>query len=382
MNMKLLGGIKLCVKGVNQERNFNSLIKDVEIYNLKRTSHTNAEFCVKFKNYKNLTKNLKKHNFEVINQKKYGFIGVFSDFLKRWGIIFALCFFAVGFIVFSNFVFSTQIIGLEKIEYSNIKSVLQQNNYVGLILKDSINTKQVENIIMDNFDNISLVSVMIKGNTLVVSIKEKVINDEYENKDNFKPLLSKYSGLITDINLIQGTLKVQVGDIVKVGDVLVEAFIYDSSHQKQSIEPKAEITAKVWYVGKENHFSVRLETVRTGNVKTISYLTFMGLFLSTPPSQTDLFANYESITSVSCISNNNILPIYRHLIVYYETEKVQIEEDFESVKENILQKAKQKALQLVEEYDIISKEYFNMSTVSNVTFVEYVIEVTKRIDIL
>lgn len=382
MKTNFIGGIKFEMKGVNQERSFNALIQCCEIYNLKRTSHTNAQFCVEYKNYKKMQKKLKNLNFDIINQKKYGILSVFFSFFKKWGIIFASGCFVLGVIILSNFVFSTQFFGLEKIEKNQVISILKQNNLDGFVLKDKINTTQIESMIKDSFDNISMVSAMIKGNTLVISIKEKVINEEYENKDEFQPLCSKYSGLVKEIKLIQGTLKVKVGDIVQVGDVLVEPYIYDSSNQKRSVEPKAEITARVWYVGRENHSSVRVESVRTGKTKKVSYLTFLNLFLSTPPNINDIFSSYESKSTVVCISKFNIVPIYRHETVYYETQKVEIQESFESVKENILQKAQTKTLNLVEEYDIITKEYFNITTASNITFVEYVIEVNKRIDIM
>ena len=156
----------------------------------------------------------------------------------------------------------------------------------------------------------------------------------------------------------------------------------DSSGEKRAVKALAEINARVWYVGKQTHFVKRLESIKTGNVERYINLTFLGLNLTNNLKKEPKFANYETIMNTTCISPLNILPIYRHEILYYETKQILVEESFDAVKENILQKAKEMALNLVEECDIIKKEFSNINTENEITYVEYVIEVEKRIDIL
>lgn len=380
--MNKLGGVKFFLKGVNQERAFTTLSQITNIYGIKRTSETTVEFCVNIKEEKIVTNKINELCLTIENKKRFGIINQLLLTLKRFGVLIAIFVGIITQIVFSHFVFNVQIFGNEKISNTELTNVLEKNKYLGMIYKGNINTKQVEKAILKEFDSISLVSAIIKGNTLIISIKEKVINDEYENVDTFSPLVSQYDGLITEIKLISGTLKVKVGQIVQYGDVLVEPFMIDSSGEKRAVEAQAEINARVWYVGKQTHFAKRYETVRTGKVERYVNLTFLGLNLTNNLKKDPSFDNYETIVNTTCISLFNILPIYRQEILYYETKQILIEESFESVGENILQKAKEMALNLVSECDIIKKEFFNVNTENEITYIEYVIEVEKRIDIL
>lgn len=376
------GGVKFFVKGVNQERAFTTLSKITSIYALKRTGPTSVEFCADIRHEKALIKKVRELCFTVESVKRFGILNQLMLFFKRLGILAALCISLFFLVVFSNFVFDVKIFGLEKITNEQVVNVLHSNNLSGFVFKGKIDTSQVEKIILKEFENISLVSAIIKGNTLIISIKEKVINDDFEDVDSFLPLKSQYNGLITNIKLISGTLRVKVGKIVRYGDILVEPYIIDASGNRRAVKAQAEISARVWYIGKQTHFAKRIETVKTGKSERYVNLTFLGLNLTDNLKKEPSFVNYETVMNTTCISMFNILPIYRQEILYFETKQMQIEESFDAVSENILQKAKEMALNLVEECDIIKKEYFNVATENEITFVEYVIEVEKRVDIL
>ncbi|MGI5842347.1 MAG: sporulation protein YqfD [Christensenellales bacterium] len=372
------GGVKFKIKSVNQERLFSSLAKEEKIFNISRKSHTESTFIINFKTEKKIEKFLKNNNIEILEKQQFGLLSKILLVLKNWGVIFGLFCGLLGVLITSNFILDTQILGLEKLEKSQIESVLKQNNVSFFSNKKSIKTKQIEENIMKSFDQVGLVSVIIKGNTLIVSIKEKMSAGEYDNPQDLKPLIALQSGQITSIELIEGTPMVKVGDIVKAGDVLVQPYIIDSSGNKKIVKANAVITAKVWLVGREVHYENRFETVKTGKKYTHTNLFFLNINLM-PQMPENVFTSYEVTKTRVNISNNNFLPIIREKIVLEETVSVQVKESFESVKDKIFAKAKQKALHLVEEYDIINKEYFTVTSNSGITHVEYVFEVIKNI---
>lgn len=369
------GGVHFFVKAVNQERFFSLLAQKNRLFFLTRTSHTTAHFKTSFFCQKQVAKQLKDAGITIEKQIAFGPVAQLMSFLKRFGILagllvaFVITFFA------QQCVFKTTIIGLESIDKAQVEQVLLQSGFKGFAFKRAIDTGQIEKSLL-TIEKISMASVIVRGNTIVVSIKERVENTL---QGPFEPLKSNYDGIITSIQLVSGTLKVKVGQMVRVGDVLVEPFVFDSANQKRPVKPQAKIIAKVWYVGQEKHMEKKVETVRTGKKQTVSFLTFLGIPLSTQ-NQGCTFETYEVEQSSVCISTNNFLPIYRHFKVFYQTKQITVEQPFESVKEQILQKAKQKSLNLLGEYDIIKKEYFNITSNAQITFVEYVIEVEKRID--
>lgn len=380
IKFKILGGSRFFIKGLNQERNFNIISKKIPIFNIKRPTHNSANFTVFLKDEKKVKEELLSLNYEIVEIKNFGLIYCLKRFLKNFGVVVGLIFCLAIFLFLQSYVFNLKIIGLESLTEKQVEMCLFENGFGGFNRKSKIDTKNLEKSLINNLDKISLASVIIKGNTLVVNIKEKIINDEYENIDNFKPIISQVDGEITSIKLIQGTLKVKVGDKVKIGDVLVEPYIIDSSNQKRKVKAEAEIIAKVYYIGKEEHLDSKVEMVRTGKKTTLINLTFLGLNLTKNLQKEPPYASFETETKKVCISTNNVLPIYAEYVVFYETKMTIIEQPFESVKQKIIEKAREKALLSVEECDIIINEHYDTTTKLGKTILSYIIEVEKRID--
>lgn len=372
-------GCRFNVNGVNQERNFSKLCEDFELYDISRKSYTQTSFTCKLSKQKKVENKLKAYGFEILEKKEFGILSFFKHLLTSYGLIAGFFCGLIACLFLSGFVLKIDVVGLEKISQEEVYSALSNQNVSTFCKKNDISLASIEKTLSKEIENISLVSAIIKGNTLVISIKEKVQNDEFDNLDNFQPLISKFDGQITSIKLIQGTLKVNVGDMVKKGQVLVEPYILDSSNNSRPVKPIAEIEARVWQTFKSVHKESKIVTRRTGREQIVENILFMNLNLTNFENDCE-FSSYEVKIDKICISQNNILPIYKQKIIYYEMETVLVEEKFEENKEKILQETKQKALLYLEECDIIKNEYFNVNLINGEHVVEYVVEIIKRID--
>src|SRR5699024_8221798 len=91
---------------------------------------------------------------------------------------------------------------------------------------------------------------------------EAVLPEEMQG--SFQPIVSDYDGMITHINLIQGTPNVKVGDIVQKGDVLVYPYVADGEGQVMPVLPRAEIKADVWLSENEVFYEYQIKQERTG----------------------------------------------------------------------------------------------------------------------
>lgn len=374
----LKSGYRYKYSGVNQERMFNKLCVDYNLFNIKKHSKRTGEFCVSIKSSKELEKIFSKNNFVIEEKKGFGFLYHICNFLKRYGVLAGLFVAFVFFCVISNFVFAVDVVGLEKIERKQVLDILSNNGFEKINAKNSIDCDRFEKSLASELKNISLVSIIIKGNTLIVSIKEKVDNAEYENKEDFKPICSEYDGVITDITLVQGTLNVRVGDVIKKGDELVLPYIIDSSGQTRKVEPKAEIFARIYISENQDWYDTEMVSIRTGKKQTATTISAFGLniFLN---KQKCKFDKYEMISSTVAISKNNILPIYRETITYYELKTTMQENDFQEKKLEVLENLKQKALEKITKYDIIENEREKITSVAGKNTLNFVLEVKKRI---
>ena len=243
--------------------------------------------------------------------------------------------------------------------------------------QSSIDCEAVEKYLTSKFDKLSLVSVIKKGNSLIINVKEKIVNDEYENIESFVPLVSNLNGRILSIKLIQGTLNVKVGDLISKGDVLVEPYIYDSSNELKKVKPQAEIIAEIWHEETYTHYDRQIVTKRTGNTYVEKQISLCGIDLM--KTEGCNYSSYEKEISESKFSV--FLPIKSKTITYYETVKEVVIEPFEDVKESLIEKCRKNALLKVEDCEIINKEYHKLISGAGVHTIVYVIQTEKQVGV-
>lgn len=370
-------GYKYKFQGVNVERFLNEMSKEFELFDVKKTGK-NIQFCTHIFSDKKFCKKLKNYDIQIQQKKGFGPLYHMVCFFKRYGIIFALALALVFFVIESNFVFGIKIVGTKNISNQKIVDILKQNGFENINKKNNIDTNKFEKILTNNLEDISLVSIIVKGSTLVVSVKEKVQNSEYENLENFQPILSDYDGVVTSVKLVQGTLNKMVGDVVKKGDVLVFPYIVDSSGNKRQVEPKAEIFAKVYFTQNTSFYDVEIISERTGNKVVEKNIYAFGLKIFGSNTQCD-FVAYDLETKRTVVSDNNMFPIILEQKIFYEVQTEQVNVDFEQKKQQVLADLKQKTLENLEDCDIIENERLNISSVAGKNNVEYILEVQKRI---
>ena len=230
---------------------------------------------------------------------------------------------------------------------------------------------------MDNFEDVSMVSVVKKGCSIIVNIKEKVVNDEYENIDTASAVVATEDGIITEIQLISGTPLVKVGDVVRAGDVLVAPYIIDSSGQQIPTIAKANISANVSLSGQAVFEAKKEITRRTGNFVVERKMTFLDKEIVTSKMEIP-YLLYELEVQETLLSDY-LLPITYTTTTYYELEQVTVEADFESERESLVQEAKNLAGLRLNENDVVVEENSVVTEQDGKIFVNYVYIVTRNI---
>lgn len=370
-------GYRYTFKGVNTERFLNKMSADFELFDIKKDG-TKGQFCISLSKDKKLCKQMKNFDIQIEQKQGFGILYHLLCLVKRYGIMTALLLSVAFFVVCSNFVFGIKVMGIESISQTEVIQILKQNGFEKVNKKSDIDTSKFEKDLSSNLKNISLVSIIIKGNTLVVSIKEKVQNSEYENKDNFEPIVSNFDGVLTKVQLVQGMLNKKVGDIIKKGDVLVFPYIVDASGNQRKVEPKAEIYAKVYITQKASFYDVEMIAKRTGKSMIKTDISAFGLKIFSDHKECE-FALYETESTKKTISNGNIFPITLEKTTFYEIQNERIENDFEQKKQQIMDDLKQKTLKNLQECDIIENERQNVTRIAGKNELEYVLEIQKRI---
>lgn len=362
------------VKGLNQERALNNISKKVKIFNFKREDEKNSQFEVELKDTKEIKKLIENQGLEIVSISHRGFFYNLKKALLRYGIIAGIIISLIFYLVQFNLVLKIEVWGGESAECQEVKSFVKDN--MNSNFKSNISTDNLEIMIRNNFDFVSSVSVAIVGQSLIINLNPAVLPDEMG--DDFQPIVSEYDGMITEINLIQGTLYVNEGDIVQKGDVLVLPYTTDADGTVYQVQPKAEIYANVWISASTTHYDYRIESTRTGNLFT-NVEVLLGDLVIYSNTHDVSYEEYEVENYTEDLTKNLILPLKLRKTTYYEIETNEIISNFEDVKEDKIAEARQKALIFLQENDIIINENYYISEGAGCHIVSYTITTSKNI---
>lgn len=361
------------IKNINSQKHINNLIKKFDIYNIQ-FDEKYITFCFKKDYYKQIKKYLKNSNVEILYVEKIGKfsklfsiekIGVFIGFIVGIALWTISTFFVTKIVVYGNSVYSVE-------DITKIVTNLYSSN---IISKAQINTDKIEQKIVEQ-TSINTVSCILKGNCLVINVKEELRGDTYV-EGQFSPLLSVYDGQVTSINIIQGTPAVSVGQIIKLGDVLVYPYIIDSSGEKRFMQPIADIICDVWITAKIDVYDSQKITQKTGNKQQIQNIYAFGqpVYISNEKVK---FEQYEQSLTTKYLTNF-LIPIKIETIVYEETIKTTKIIDFEKEKQNYINKCKQIAFLGVQEYDIIKDEKHTIASNNGKHTITYTLTLGKKV---
>lgn len=356
------------IKGLNQERSFNNISKTVSIYNIKKEDDGTSQFEVDYKDAKKTKKFLEQQGFQILSVTNHGILFKFKNLFTRYGIVAGLIFCLLFYLLQYNFILQVKVLG----EPSEIQSLIKEYvvDNLNSNFKYNIDTKEIENSIKAEFDQVSSVSVAIYGQTLLINYNPSTIPEEMRGE--FDPIVSEYDGMITDIELVSGTLNVKVGDIVQKGDVLVYPYIIDTDGETRQVTPSAKITANVWFSESITHYDYRLETKRTGK-KIVSSFVKLGDLVIYSHDKENNFQEYEVESYSQPLTKNLLLPFTLEKIVYYQTQTDEIIEPFEEVREEVIEKAREKTLIFLDKNAIIIDENYIIKDAGSVHNVIYTI---------
>ncbi len=345
--------ISLC--GVNMNRIYRECKKhNIEMFNVDRKDYKSIEFDIDSKD-KKLVKNIaKSQRYEFAEKQSYGFAKL-KNFLKlRFGILIGAIIFVALNIFSGFFVWNIEIYGNQTVSNEEILNVLKEENII--LGKQFANTplSNVENAITNNLDRISLCSVIKKGTTIIVNVKEKLIAEDAENINGDNDIVALTNLTITELNVINGTALKKVGDSVKAGETIVAGYILDGSGNKISCNVNAKIKAKTWHTATEIYYKELEVSHRTGKKITNSYITFFDMKFNVK-NRPNTFEYFEEESKKSIITKNNFLPFYMNTTTFYEIQKEKILQNFDQDKQNVIDRCQKLAYKKVNENETVTR---------------------------
>lgn len=348
--------MKIKLTGLNFERLLQFLKQNnCIIYDVDRPDYKTLEFTISVSDYKKIIKLNGFRNYNVKVEKSKGLYFFITNIKKKIGLIVGIITTIFLFSFFSMFTFNINVLGNENIKTNEIINVLKENNIkIGKINKFKNN--EVELLLKQKLEDISLVSVIKQGTNIVINIKEK----EKTNEEEFFDIIAPTNLVITSIIVNQGYGLKKVGDIVKKGDVIVGAYTIQEG-KKVPCKPIATIEAEAYYLGHVEFETKEITYIKTGKKIVNSwYEIFNTQILKS--TKTHNFKHYKTEVINTNLFNNLFLPIKIYKETVYELKEKVITHNFEKEKAKLIAESKTLAysifpqdLTVIEENIIISQ---------------------------
>lgn len=175
--------------------------------------------------------------------KKRGLPFILFRYRKRYGLIAGAVLFLALLIVPAFFVWKIEVIGEETVTESAIMECVSKDGIRIGMPNLSVNKKEAQLRLLKEFENIIWTSIKVKGSRLFIEIKEGVPPPRIITQEEVCNIVAKKDGLITSINVMEGTKMVKKGDTVKKGDLIVSGVVDTKSEGLRYVHSLAEVKA-------------------------------------------------------------------------------------------------------------------------------------------
>lgn len=310
------GYVKIKVEGLFLERFINICVsKKILLMDIKREKSTIMYANVGIADYKKLKQVARKTKSKIKIQRKKGLPFTIKKYRKRkiFGILFVVI--IALLIVSSNYIWNIEISGNVKITNQEILQSLEESGLKVGLSKNDIDTNAVISKIRLDREDIAWIGITVKGTNAIVKIKEAAKAPEVIDENKFCNIVANKTGMITKINVQNGTANVKVGDIVEEGDILVNGYLEGKYTGTRYVHGAATVEAKIWYTKKEKAMLKQQIPVQTGNEEKKYGIKFK-------KNQINLFKTLSKFEKYDTINENKKIILFSNFYLPIEVVKI------------------------------------------------------------
>lgn len=161
-----------------------------------------------------------------------------------------LLFFAAGLYFLSSFIWMVEVEGNERLEKEDILSFCGEMGLRPGGWKRNVDTEEVTKRLLEEFPDLSWVSVGIRGTDATIRLAETIEKVELVDQETPCDIIAAQDGVILQITAERGTPLAAAGDVVQKGDILISSeLVIGLEGEEQHTEYTAAagtVTARIW----------------------------------------------------------------------------------------------------------------------------------------
>lgn len=345
------GYITLIVEGFFIERFINICMnKKIFLQDIKRENNTYLKVKILKSDFKEIRHIAKKTKCKIKIEKKSGLPFVMNKYRKRKVFAVAVLVIAIFIFTLTKFIWNIEVIGNENIPKEEIISLAKEYGIDIGKLKSNINIEKISNEIRLKRDDLSWVGITVKGTNVIITVKEGIETPEIIDKNEVCNIIASKDATISKMVVQNGTARVNVGDEVKAGDLLVEGIMESEISDPRPVHAEADIYGKFYFEKEKKESFVQNEKVKTGNEEQKNEICINNFKINLYKRVSN-FENYDTISASKKIKlfSNFYIPIEIKKITNIETKMVQKTYSEEELKDKIIKELEE---ELEKEYKL------------------------------
>ncbi len=242
--INLLPRIKIFFHKKHTTRVLNSVISNNLKYIGLITNDNEIELEIYSNSLDKYISILKSGNIDYRLSEEYGILSILKKCKYRIGVVIGMALLVAISLFSTRLVWKININGNTKLSNDEIIEIMNESGlHLGTYIP-SLDYDELHNKILLCTDKISWISVNIVGSVANVEVKEMQATKPNEGL-TYTNIVSKYDGLITSVKIINGEEKIQVGDVVKAGDILISGVLDSQANGVRYVSAKGEVYAEV-----------------------------------------------------------------------------------------------------------------------------------------
>ena len=349
----ILGYIHISIEGYYIERFINLCRKEnIILWNIKRKTTTQINANVGVKEYRKIVKICKQIKCKVKIHNKKGLRFLLYKYKKRKIFFWFIILLAILLGITSNFIWNIEIKSDEQFE-GIMQDLKEAGVYVGTS-KKNIEIKQVISDVQLKRQDIAWMGIEQKGTNLIVKIVKATEKPEIEENESNNIVANK-TGIISKVTAKNGSIRVQEGQLVKEGDILIEGVMEGLYTEARLVPARGEVEARVWYTEtkkvplkcirkeetgeEENKYTIKIKDFSINLFKSVAKFEFYDTIEE--ENKIKLFQNFYLPISIIKTKNREQIEIEKNYTIE-EAKALGIQELFEEIEKNIEGKTEKK----------------------------------------
>ncbi|MBR6033634.1 MAG: sporulation protein YqfD [Clostridia bacterium] len=379
----ILGYIKITIEGYFAERFINICTnKKILLWNIKKINQATSSANISIKDFKKIRPISKTTKCKIEIKNKKGLPFLFERYKKRKILLILFLILIINLLIISNFIWNIEIECDGEINKQEIEDILTKSGLEIGKLKSNIDTNKVIQNIRYEREDIAWAGIKINGTNAIINLIKATEKPNIIPQDEYCNIVSDKEGIITKINVQNGTATVKVGELVKKGTPLVNGWLEGKYTGIRYVHSIADIQAKVWYSKKQRVYKSQEVKTYAGNCET-KYKIKINNFEINLFKTLSKFQNYDTIVENKKLKifSDFYLPIEIEKIQNSETEKTQKTFSAEELKEINIPIIEKEIEETIKNKEGIINKQINIDEKEKYIDIEIIYEVLEEIGI-